>query len=635
MAVLHCSAALLTAHRHTVGPQPAAILQVTTRRSHTASLLIVSQSRPLSLHHLQSLSLQSAQATLLARPSPLLCFPQQSSVAMRVLSVLLLVLCATLTFASRHTNRVLSEPAAAIIAAAAEAAAEEIELDDTPAPSAPAATAYIWPQPKQFTMGSDTYYLSYPLTVMTSPSFPDMDAAIMRFKDTTFQHRAMGDTGVQAITTVLVRVKDINAPLQLSTDESYSLSIAGTDEAITINANTYYGALHALETLSQLITFDFAMSVYQIGNSPWQIDDSPRYPHRGVLVDTSRHYQTLPVIRKIIDSLTYSKFNVFHWHLSDIQSFPYQSDVLPMLSQAAYSINDRYSTGDVADVVEYARQRGVRVMMEFDIPGHAGSWCVGYPEVCPSPSCNMPLDPSSNETFSLMEQLFVEITGGSSRKGLVPEDLLHLGGDEVDLSCWTQVDHVKQWLADNNMTDRDAYRYMVERAHDYIYKFGRTPINWDEVWANFGKTIDPQTIIHVWRNEEYVYNATRDGFRVLVSPDGPWYLDGLGTSWEDMYLLEPEKGITDPAQTSLILGGEGCMWGETVDASVIVSTIWPRAAAIGERLWSPKTVADTTAADGRYRYFRCLLNRRGIAAGPANASTARQAPDGPGSCLDQ
>ena len=145
---------------------------------------------------------------------------------------------------------------------------------------------------------------------------------------------------------------------------------------------------------------------------------------------------------------------------------------------AAYSATDRYSSADIEDVVEYARQRGVRVMIEFDVPGHAASWCVGYPEVCPSPSCTMPLDPSSNATFALMQSMFNEVTGGRSRGGLVPEDLFHLGGDEVDLSCWSQVPRISDWLKANNLTSKDAYRYMVERAHDIVYAAGRTPVNW-------------------------------------------------------------------------------------------------------------------------------------------------------------
>jgi len=190
-------------------------------------------------------------------------------------------------------------------------------------------------------------------------------------------------------------------------------------------------------------------------------------------------------------------------------------------------------------------------------------------------------------------------------------------------------------LKATNRTQKDAYYYVVERAHDIVYADGRIPVNWDEVYANFGKSIDPRTIIHVWRNEQFVQNATRDGFRVLVSPDGPWYLDALGTKWQDMYSLEPFSGITSLSQQALILGGESCMWGETVDTSDLFATVWPRAAAVAERLWSSITVTDTTLAAPRYAWFRCLLNSRGIGAGPNLNPQARTSPGGPGACLAQ
>ena len=500
-----------------------------------------------------------------------------------------------------------------------------------------ASPVYIWPLPQSVTSGSVLRSVSFPLSVTSSPTFPDMDRAIARFLSTNFLHRAVGDSGVDSLSGLSITVRDINAPLQLYVDESYSLVVPSDPQEgqAELYANTLWGALHGLETFSQLLSFNFTSSLYQIPSTPWRVKDFPRFSHRGMLVDTSRHYQDIPILHRIIDSLTYAKYNVFHWHLSDIQSLPYQSDVLPRLSMAAYSPQERYSTADIADLVEYARQRGVRVMIEFDVPGHAASWCVGYPEVCPSPDCTMPLDPSSNATFDLMRLMWTEVTGGRSRAGLVPEDLFHLGGDEVDLGCWTSVPHVAAWLRANNLTDRDAYRYMVEAAHEIVYSYGRTPVNWDEVWANFGRTIDPQTIIHVWRDESYVQNATRDGFRVLVSPDGPWYLDGLDTTWQDMYALEPATGITDAKQAALVLGGESTMWGETVDASVILPTIWPRAAAVAERLWSAVTVTDAVAAEPRYAWFRCLLDQRGIEAGPYSNKKAREAPSGPGGCLSQ
>ena len=348
---------------------------------------------------------------------------------------------------------------------------------------------YLWPLPASVRSGGMMRRVSYPLEVDLYPTFPDMAGATARFLSTAFPHRAVGSSGSQSLLSLEVIVRDNNVPLQLGVNESYSLYIPDTADnpIIQLYAETYYGALHGLETLSQLIYFDFNTSSYFIPSTPWLIMDAPRYTHRGILVDTSRHYQTLPIIRRIIDSLTYAKYNVFHWHLSDDQSFPWGPDSLPRLSMAAYSQSERYSSADIEDIVEYARQRGVRVMIEFDVPGHASSWCAGYPDVCPSNSCKSPLDPSSNATFALLEKLFTEVTGGRRRAGLVPDDLIHLGGDEVDLDCWTQVGSVGSWLKANNLTAKDAYRYVVERAHDLVYAAGRIPVNWDEVYQNFGK----------------------------------------------------------------------------------------------------------------------------------------------------
>jgi N-acetyl-beta-hexosaminidase len=173
---------------------------------------------------------------------------------------------------------------------------------------------------------------------------------------------------------------------QLETDESYTLDIpASANGQISITAPTVYGAMHALETLSQLVTYDFDTEGYAVAAVPWSIADAPRFPHRGLMVDTARHFETLSAIRGMIDSLPYSKINVLHWHMSDSQSFPMESKTHPRLWKGAFSDQERYTQADIASVVEYARLRGVRVMVEFDMPGHAGSWCKGYPEVIRSP----------------------------------------------------------------------------------------------------------------------------------------------------------------------------------------------------------------------------------------------------------
>jgi len=354
-------------------------------------------------------------------------------------------------------------------------------------------------------------------------------------------------------------------------------------------------------------------------------------------LDTSRHFLPLPTLYNMIDSLPYSKINVVHWHVVDSQSFPLESVSRPLLSQkGAYSSQERYTVEDAASIVEYARQRGVRVMVEIDNPGHAASWCAGYPEVCPSPTCLEPLNPAADATWALITDLFQDLTGGKRGSGLFYDNMFHLGGDEVNTDCWTESPSITQWLKDMNLTADGGYEYFVNRSQSIARGMGRDVVGWEEIWDHFGTELDPSTIIHQWLpGSTIAKDATAAGYRVLWSTDGVWYLDGLDVTWEVMYAQEPCTGISDDVCAKLMLGGGGEMWGETVDTSDIQNTVWPRLAAIGERLWSPKNITSFSEAEPRYASFRCLLNRRGIGAAPYNNKNARTAPPGPGPCFYQ
>jgi len=273
-------------------------------------------------------------------------------------------------------------------------------------------------------------------------------------------------------------------------------------------------------------------------------------------------------------------------------------------------------------------------MVEVDVPGHAVSWCAGYPEVCPSSTCPQPLDPSSETTWAVLSGLLGELTGDRQGAGLFPDNFIHLGGDEVDTTCWSNTPRIVQWLQKNNMTAEQGYMYFVQQAHNMVMPANRNPVNWEEVFTHFGSKLDPQTIVHVWINKETLRAVVNAGYRALVSDSDVWYLDHLDTTWQQFYLNEPTEGI-DPSKQSLILGGEVCMWGETVDESVLFNTIWPRAAAAGERLWSAKDFNDPVAALPRLEVFRCLLNQRGVPAAPTNNKLARQSPPGAGGCYAQ
>jgi hexosaminidase len=498
----------------------------------------------------------------------------------------------------------------------------------------------MWPVPQEFTNGTGTTFVARQLQlVMNATASHDVTSSFARFVARTFYHpTSQAAPGSAAITRVLLTIADTGAPLQLYVNESYTLEVSAT--AISIVAATNYGAYHALETLSQLIGFNYDAEQYEIRGSPWAITDAPRFPHRGILIDTARHFLPLPTLYKVIDSLTMAKFNTMHWHMVDAEAFPFDSVAFPRLGKfSAFSQRERYTPGDVALVVEHARQRGVRVMMEFDTPGHSASMCAAYPDICPSPTCpskninNWALDVTKNETYTIVEALWTEFGA------LLPERLLHIGGDEVDYYCWSLHPRIMAWLKVRNLTLAGGFEYYVKRVQAFIWDKlagDREVVAWNEVWNHFGTALNKKTIIQMWlpNSTTVPKNVTSHGYRLIWSDSSVWYLDHVKGSWQVAYSAEPCTGLPE-AGCALVLGGEGAMWGTTVDTSNIVQTIWPRAAAIAERLWSPRHYTDVTAAEPRLIAFRCLLNERGVAAAPTLNTVAAQSPPNPGSCFWQ
>ena len=188
------------------------------------------------------------------------------------------------------------------------------------------------------------------------------------------------------------------------------------------------------------------------------------------------------------------------------------------------------------------------------------------------------------------------------------------------------------------MTADQAYAYFVKRVAAVAISQGRRPIQWSEVFDHFKTELPKDVIVHIWKSVTNVTEVVADGYNVLLNVGydaNSWYLDNLNVNWTAVYLNEPCENVPDELCPK-ILGGHGEMWGETVDTSDIAQTVYPRMAAIAERLWSPRNVVgNITDARPRIKYFRCLLNRRGIAAAPVSNPNARSAPVGPGSCLQQ
>ncbi|KAI5650218.1 hypothetical protein M9H77_36223 [Catharanthus roseus] len=500
----------------------------------------------------------------------------------------------------------------------------------------------IWPMPKSVSYGSNILYLSNELVLKTEGSKYIDASGILKEGFSRIVDVIKGGHVIEAnfsrfspsqvIKGIHVVVLSPNDELQHGVDESYKLSIPkqGNTEYAYIEAPTVYGALHGLQTFSQLCQFNFRARIIEIHHAPWTIVDQPRFSFRGLLIDTSRHYLPIPMIKKVIESMTYAKLNVLHWHIVDTQSFPLEIPSYPKLWNGAYSKPERYTMSEAAEIVRYAQRRGIHVLAEIDVPGHAESWGVGYLILWPSVNCTQPLDVSNDFTFKVIDGILSDFSKVFKYK------FVHLGGDEVDTSCWTSTPRIINWLEKNGLNGSTAYQYFVLRAQKIALSHGYEVINWEETFNDFGNKLNPKTVVHNWLGGGVAERVVAAGLRCIVSNQDKWYLDHLDATWEGFYSNEPLANITKPEQQALVLGGEVCMWGEHIDASDIEQTIWPRAAAAAERLWTPyeKLAKDPRAVTRRLARFRCLLNQRGVAAAPLSG-LGREAPVEPGSCYLQ
>lgn len=323
--------------------------------------------------------------------------------------------------------------------------------------------------------------------------------------------------------------------------------------------------------------------------------------------------------------MAYNKLNVFHWHIVDDHSFPYESIKFPEMTKGAYHKSMIYSQKDIAFIIEYARLRGIRVLVEFDTPGHTASWGASHRELLTA--CEGvfqgrfgPLNPISEEVYDFTFKLYEEIAQ------VFPDKYLHLGGDEVGFECWMSNTQIVQFMKKNNLTDFAMLEEIyIQKLIDKVSSLEKNSIVWQEVFTN-GVKMPKGTVVHVWtgNQQKLLYKITQEGHPALLSTC--WYLDHLSTGgdWVKFYECDPHHFPGTKEQMKLVLGGEACMWGEVVDDSNVIQRIFPRASATAEKLWSQEDVEDPEKAMPRLEEHYCRMRSRGISAQP---------PNGPGFCL--
>jgi hexosaminidase len=379
---------------------------------------------------------------------------------------------------------------------------------------------------------------------------------------------------------------------QPGVDESYTLDIDPTH--IALHAKTDIGALHGLETLLQLLQPSASNYIFPAVH----IEDAPRFPWRGLMLDSGRHFLPVANILRTLDGMAAVKLNVLHWHLTEDQSFRMESRLFPKLAQLG-SNGQYYTQRQVREVIAYASARGIRVVPEFDMPGHIQSWLVGYPNLGSAPGpyavateygvMDPALDPTRESTYKFLNAFLGEMAQ------LFPDPYIHIGGDESNGKQWRANPRIQAFMRAHGLnTTQELQAYFSARVQKILAAHHKQMVGWDEILS---PTLPRDAVVQNWHGIQFLINAAKQGHRTFLSH--PYYLDQMDSA-ADMYLADPipaGSGLT-PDQAKLILGGEACMWSEQVIPATIDSRIWPIAAAVAERLWSPAADRDV---DDMYR----------------------------------
>lgn len=392
----------------------------------------------------------------------------------------------------------------------------------------------------------------------------------------------------------------------LGEDESYRIDI--TRRQAILSAPTVIGAIRGLETVLQLLDAD--RNGYFLPGV--QIEDRPRFPWRGLMIDVARHFQTMEVLKRNLDGMAAMKMNVFHWHLSEDQGFRIESKKFPKLHQLG-SDGNYFTQEQVKEIIAYARDRGIRVVPEFDIPGHSTSWLVGYPELGSAPGpytierrpgiFEPALDPTREEVYKFLDTFLGEMAA------LFPDDYLHIGGDENEGKQWDRNPAIQAYMKKNGIKDNHALQaYFNTRLLKILQKHKKKMIGWDEILQ---PELPKDVVIHSWRGTAALAEAARKGYDGILS--NGYYIDLIQPASQH-YVPDPlpaDSSLT-PEEAKHVLGGEATMWAEWVTPETIDSRIWPRTAAIAERLWSPRTVTDVTDMYRRLAVISLQLEELGL-----------------------
>jgi len=471
------------------------------------------------------------------------------------------------------------------------------------------------PVPVRVALTSDTFKLAEDFTIaVTGKSYSRMyrgaTRALRRLSERTglffpqdfITVESPGNTDTADFVITVERPGNV----KLNEDESYRLDIR--EAKISLAAETDIGALRGLETLLQLLKAD-ENGYYFPGV---EINDTPRFPWRGLLMDVSRHYMPLEVIKRNLDGMAAVKLNVFHWHLTDDQGFRVECKTFPKLHELG-SDGSYYTHEQIREIISYADNLGIRVVPEFDVPSHTTSWFVGYPELASAPGPyaierywgikDPTMDPTKKNTYKFLEKFFKEMAR------LFPDEYMHIGGDENNGKQWNANEDIQKYMRKHNIPDNHALQsHFNLRISKILTKQGKKMVGWDEILQ---PDLPTTIVIQSWRGIKSLMEAAKQGYQGILS--NGYYIDLIQPA-SFHYLNDPipKDSILTDEQKKNILGGEATSWGELVSPETVDSRIWPRTAAIAERLWSPQSIDDLEDMYDRLEFISFRLEELGL-----------------------
>jgi len=473
----------------------------------------------------------------------------------------------------------------------------------------------LMPVPAQYEMGNGNLRLASDFRIVLSGEPDDRLLAA----STRFLNRLSNRTGLFLKEGYVTKANfkgegvlniQINRPgkVVLHEDEAYDLNINAT--GIKLEAETDLGAMHGLETLLQLLkpaSGGFEMPYIQIS-------DNPRFPWRGLMIDVARHFQPMEVLKRNIDGMAAVKMNVLHLHLTDDQGFRVESKSYPILHEKG-SDGQYYTQRELKTIVQYAADRGIRVVPEFDVPGHATSWLTAMPELGSLPGKDRyvlernagifdpTLDPTNEQTYVVLEAVFKEMAA------IFTDEYFHIGGDENEGKHWDANPAIQAFMKEKGLGDNHQLQnHFNKRVLSFLETFDKKMVGWDEILQ---PGLPKTAVIQSWRGIDALVNSASKGYQTFLS--NGFYIDLMYRA-KDHYVTDPlpdDVKLTDD-QKKLILGGEATMWAELVIPHTVDSRIWPRTAVIAERLWSPASVKDIDDMYRRMDLISVQLEEHGL-----------------------